>query len=299
MKKYGYILFPILFLTFLFALTSDTGISGEKSTSQKGYLGIFVEPLTRHLKKELKADYGVVISRVEIDSPADEYGLMEDDVIQQVNEIKIRRPHTLTRVIRKIKPGDKAKISIIRDGKKKTIEVVIGKLKKSTALSYSLPAPDMRSFSFNVFSPDKIYLGVHLWELDENLAPYFHVKPDEGVLVLEVEEDSPAEEADLKPGDVILNIDGEKVTDSDDVREILADYEENDQIEITIIRQGKTKKVTVVLEERDDHHNIFISPGEFYKKILIRPTEKILKFNEDRDIKIQKKLSKIYSPNII
>ena len=85
MKNKWFIIPAILLMVLVLVFMYKPEISNEKENTEKGYLGVSIKPLDRSLKKELKVDYGVVVSRVEIDSPADEYGLMEDDVIQQIN----------------------------------------------------------------------------------------------------------------------------------------------------------------------------------------------------------------------
>lgn len=236
-------------------------ISAEKDVSKKGYLGVSIEPLSRHLKKELNAEWGVLITRIEEDSPADNDGLMEDDVIQQVNDVKIRRASTLTRIIRKIKPGDKASIIVIRDGKEKTIKVTIGKCKESSSYSINLGKGS------NIFSyfGGKTYLGVQLHELNADLADYFAVKPDAGVLVLEVEDDSPAEKAGVKAGDIITKVDDETVADPADIQEIISELEEDDEIAIELIQKGKRKTIKVTLEENENLKNFYFSPGHNFR----------------------------------
>jgi serine protease Do len=274
--KNKWLLIGTTFLLSVLLLTSiDNGITGEKSAKKKGYLGVSIEDLDRRDKKEFNVDYGVLISRVEMESPADEYGLMEDDVIQTVNGIKIRRPHTLTRVIRKFKPGDNAKISVIRDGSKKSISVVIGKMKKVGHYSYSFVAPNKTLFGF--FGGDKVYLGVQLRELNEDLAPYFGVEPENGALVMDVEEDSPAEKAGFKSGDVITKIDGEEISEPDDVVEIMSDYEEDDEVDISIIRRKRKQIIKVTLEERNGHGNQLVTPDKIIKK---------LRWKSDKDDKL-------------
>ncbi|MBL7094234.1 PDZ domain-containing protein [candidate division KSB1 bacterium] len=263
-KKYLFMsLFILLSALILFSI--NNGIAGEKSSKNKGYLGVSIEELDRRDKKEFGADFGVLVSRIEIDSPADEYGLMEDDVIQTVNGVKIRQPHTLTRVIRKIKPGETARISVIRDGARKTLPVKIGKLKKSSHYSYSFSGPNKALFGF--LGGGKVYLGVQLQELNEDLAPYFGVKPEAGALVMDVDEDSPACKAGFKSGDVITKIDGEEITEPDDVVEIISDFEEDDEVEISIVRKKRKQTIKVTLKERKGHGNLFLGPGENVKKL--------------------------------
>ena len=281
----------LLFFVLLFSL--NLGITDEKSSKVKGYLGVVIEPLDNDLKDELKANYGVLIAKVEIESPADECGLSEDDVIQKVDNVKIRRPHTLTRVIRKIAPGTEVKIQIKRDGREKTLSVVIGKLKKSH--NFIISTDPKKDMLLSFFRKGGGYLGVHLKELDEDLAPYFGVKPDEGVLILEVEEDSPAEKAGLKTGDVIKKIDGESVSNPEDAQEIISDYEEDDKIELIIVRKKRETTINAVLEEREGFKNIFYGPNNIKKSIYISPGKKLLELHNldkniyiDEDIHIKK-----------
>ena len=291
-KKWLIIGTALLFSVFL--LTSiDNGITGEKSSKKKGYLGVSVEELNRHTKKELKVDFGVVVSRIEIDSPADEYGLTEDDVIQEVNGVKIRRPHTLTRIIRKIKPGDKAKITIVRDGEKKTFSVVIGKMKKGNNFSYSFSGPQKEEI-FAFINKGDAYLGVQLLELNEDLAPYFGVKPEQGALIMEVEEDSPAADAGLKSGDVIIKINDEKISSPDDVMEIISDFEEGDEAELTIIRRNKEQTVKVTLDERKGHGDFFFGPNKGEKRIRLKTgnDNKLIELMEN-DMRIKSPKSRI------
>lgn len=278
----------IISLFALFTLVDQNMLfSAEKKPSKKGYLGVSVQELDRHLKKELKADFGAVITSIEYDSPADEYGLMEDDVIQRVNDIKIRRPSTLTRIIRKLEPGEKAKIVVIRDGKEKAITVEIGSLKSSRGYSFSVGPNVLKWYGGGA------YLGVQLQELNKDLAPYFGVKENEGALILEVEEDSPAEDVDLKAGDVIIKVDGEAVADPEDVQDIISELEEDDKIEVEIIRQNRKKTVEVTLAKRDSYHNFFISPDRKIKELKYRSMPKksidlyLKDFETDKDKKLR------------
>jgi C-terminal processing protease CtpA/Prc len=82
------------------------------------------------------------------------------------------------------------------------------------------------------------YQGLELTELNEGLAQYFST--DSGVLVLDAEEES---SLGLIPGDVILSIDGRQVEEPGDVRRILASYEEDETVALTIMRRGQQATV--------------------------------------------------------
>ena len=121
------------------------------------------------------------------------------------------------------------------------------------------------------------WLGVHLLDLNEQLGDYFGVEDGDGVLVTEVEEDSPAERAGLKAGDVITGLDDQTVTDSDDLVKAIRRHEEGDTVTVHFLRRGKKKHVRVKLGERPeppapafgpDHPAFpFGSPERFFRRL--------------------------------
>ncbi len=286
----------IFLLMFCLSVVETTFLFGaEKEAKKRGYLGVTTQELTRHQKKELKADFGVVITEIEEDSPADRDGLMEDDVIQWVNDVKITRPSTLARVIRSITPGEKAKVVVIRDGKEKTIMVTIGRAKSYERYELSIPHP--RGF-FGWYQSHRPFLGVQLYEINDDLAKYFGVKAGEGVLILDVAKNSPAEKAGLKSGDVIVKIDNESVATPKDVQEIISEFEEDEQVTLEIVRKNQKQTITVTLEEYENEDSFIDVPQRMIREFrwlndpeksieLLVP--KIAPNIKDREIIIKKK----------
>ena len=121
------------------------------------------------------------------------------------------------------------------------------------------------------------WLGVHLLDLNEQLGDYFGVEDGDGVLVTEVEEDSPAERAGLKAGDVITGLDDRTVADSDDLVKAIRRHEEGDTVTVHFLRRGKKKHARVELGERPeppalafgpDHPAFpFGSPERFFRRL--------------------------------
>lgn len=143
-------------------------------------------------------------------------------------------------------------------------------------------------------SKKKGYLGVQLRELNEDLAPYFGVKPGEGALVMDVDEDSPAEKAGFKSGYVITKIDAEEISGPDDVVEIISDFEEDDEAELTIVRRNKKQTVKVTFEERKGHCDFFFGPNKGVKRLRLKTgnDNKLIELMED-DIRIKSPKSRI------
>ncbi len=105
-------------------------VAAEKS-KLSGYLGVHIQDVSSALKKQLGISGGALIKEVEENSPADKAGLEEDDIILEVDSSKIRKPSTLSRVIRRKKPNSKARLVFLRNGKKQSVDVTIGESKKS------------------------------------------------------------------------------------------------------------------------------------------------------------------------
>jgi len=94
------------------------------------------------------------------------------------------------------------------------------------------------------------YLGVGIQDLNAELAESFGLETTDGVLIPSVLHDSPAAKAGIKAGDVIVEFNGEKVADAHKLQRKVATLLPGTKVEIVILRDGKTEKLTAVLAER-------------------------------------------------
>ena len=125
-------------------------------------------------------------------------------------------------------------------------------------------SPDMDKHSMMMGTSQDIWLGIYLQPLTEQLRDYFRVKDGKGVLISEVVEDSPADEAGLKAGDVIIAVGDEDIEGQDDVVEAIREREEGEEVEIVVVRKGRKKTLTAELtaRERDMPKELFMmKPG--------------------------------------
>jgi S1-C subfamily serine protease len=229
-----------LLVPFFASFASDAAAASRRP----GYLGVSIEKMSMDDRKELKADFGVLVGDVSEGSPAEKAGIREDDVIQYFNSDKIRRTQDLTRRVRETRPGTKVKIGLVRESKTMEVEAEIGRLHRSDIIAGGRDAGRSRHSGRGI-------LGVRLHEINPDLSGYFKVKENEGALVMEVEEDGPAEKAGIKAGDVIVEIEGDAVAGPEDVAEILSGRDEGDEVEITLIRRGIRQTVKAEVEERN------------------------------------------------
>ena len=98
----------------------------------------------------------------------------------------------------------------------------------------------------------RAWLGVGIQDLTPELAEYYHVKEQNGALVTQVYEGDPADKAGIKTSDIIIGVNGKKVSSSRDLSRTIGSSPVGDQIPITILREGKEKTVHVELSKRVD-----------------------------------------------
>jgi C-terminal processing protease CtpA/Prc len=304
LSRKGMVTGLVMVLALVLAGTATTLMAGKDSG--KGYLGVNIEKMSLGDKEEFGVKFGVLVTKVKKGEAAEKAGIKKYDVIQYFNDEKMRRPGDLGEVVRNNKPGTKAKIKLVRDGKEKELTVTLGELKLKT---HSFKWKDKGGEKF-VFVSGRAFLGVHLQELNKDLAEYFGVKEDGGVLILKVSADTPAEKAGLKAGDVIVKFNDKNISNSRDVTKILADLEKGDKADIQIIRHKKKKTVTAELDERrgfkgtkflkDLGKNLHFEIPEFHYSIPddeeheIILEEKIEKKMKDKLKKAEEKLHRVH-----
>jgi len=157
----------------------------------RGWLGVYIEDVSPELAKKFGVKKGVLVTRVIKDSPAEKGGLKSGDIIVEFNGKPVKSVTDLQLKVINTKPGETVKLKVIRDGKFKTLTVKIGQMPGSEHLALE----DLISkfgFSVQELTEDlKRRLGIPRW-----------VKG--GVIVTEVKPGSPAEDAGLREGDVIV-----------------------------------------------------------------------------------------------
>ena len=230
--------------------------------SNNAWLGVNTQSVDRDISDafELDIDYGAIVNEVLGDSPADEAGIDDGDVIISFDGQKVWDQDDLLDFIDEKKAGDLVAIELFRDGKNMTVNVELGKRQRSRGIfSYDSRGKNRGNVRFvpgrgkvRHFGFSSGYVGVSLSTLSEQLADYFGVKGDNGVLISEVSEDSPAEKAGLKAGDVIIAIGDEEISDYSDVKEIVSESDEGDKLTFTILRNKRQQEIEVEVAESDE-----------------------------------------------
>lgn len=241
---------------FIFlALVVFGSVAAKKHDTGQGWIGVYTQKIDKDLQEafDLDNDHGIVVVDVVDDSPAEEAGLRRKDIILKFNDHDITDTDDLADYVADMNVGDKADIGVLRKGQEKTLEVEIGERPRykwtqfDPDKSLTMPKGITRSFGFS--SGGGGYIGVGIQDLSEQLGNYFGVEDGEGVLITEVFEDSPAEKAGLKAGDVIVSVDDEQIADISDLRDMISEKEEGDEVKIGYLRQGDKQVASVEVTE--------------------------------------------------
>ncbi len=207
--------------------------TSDDEESDRPYLGVQVEEETG-----LESG-GARIERVLDDTPADEAGLEDDDVIVEVDGRTIRGPAGLREALGKKDPGDKVRLEIVRDGKHESITAELGEQ----------PRKQYWSWNGEHGAWHRPLLGVELVGVTPELREHLGGSPNRGVLVGRIVDDSAAEKAGIRVGDLIVGVESDAIEDASELHDALADHE-GETVEIDLVRDGKRTQVQADLPDR-------------------------------------------------
>ena len=270
MRRVALLLFVfVIGLSFVHCHAADSANEKKVIVQKKngGFrLGVVVANLNEDFLREHHLDGGVMVLSVFHDSPADEAGIEKHDIIVGFDGRNIEEPEDLAEMVEKIKEEKTATVVVNRDGKEKSFKVHLKKdddnVKKQITINVDDEDIDMlvtdalrlphilRQFRRPDFPTRKGgYLGVRGTDLSDQLKEYFEV--EHGILVEEVVENSPAEKAGIKAGDVIYQINDRKIEDFNDLIRTLNYFNPDEHITVYYVRKGKKAHVQVVLGKKE------------------------------------------------
>ena len=236
-------------ISLLLVLVLALAVGFAEAKPKQAWLGVYTQSVDKDMAKtfDLGTDYGAIINSIVDDSPADEANLREDDIIVAFNGQRVEDDDALVDFIKQSSPGDEVTLTLMRDKERKDVKVELGRRGNTSWYSYS-GDPDKWHFKFNAGDRTRGYLGVYLVDISAEAAKALGADKG-GVLVNEVEEDSPAETAGLKPGDLIVAIGDEPVSESEDLTDALRDMREGDTAALAIYRAGKSQTLRAAVDE--------------------------------------------------
>lgn len=198
----------------------------DKGIVSRGYLGIYPQELTSDLKKKFKMkeeETGILVSQVEENSPAHKAGIKDGDIILEFDGKKVENVSKFRILVAQTKIGKNVKILILREGKKITLETKIGELKDNIAQK----------------EEEKIeseWLGIVVDDLKNEYKDKFNITVDKGVVITNIDNNSPVIESGLRVGDVIVKIEDMRITNISDYKNAEKKYGKNEDVLLTLKR---------------------------------------------------------------
>jgi serine protease Do len=194
----------------------------EEGHVTRGWMGIGIAniPPEEAKNRGLANTKGALVTQIVPGGPADQAGISEKDVIISLNGTSIDTSHTLPTLVAKLKPGTVAQVVILKEGKQYERNVILGSLDKPEE-SITTPKPKVSGV-----------LGLTLRDLSASEKRLVR----NGAVVVAVENNSFADTVGLRPGDLILEINGNPVTSSQKIKDFLMKVPHRRIIQMAVAR---------------------------------------------------------------
>lgn len=204
----------------------------------RGYLGIIIQKLSPELAKSFGIENrkGILVSQVTKDSPADKAGLKRGDIIIGFNGIPVEKIGVFRNKVAIESPGTRDTVEILRDNKKLSLSIVIGTLPDKDNEKPGAP-----------HSMEEI--GLTVQTLTRNLAEKYNYQGEKGVVVTNVTPGSPAEEASIRPGSLISEVNRKPIENVSQFQHAIDSTSKQGSL-LLLVKDGKYSRY-IVIELKD------------------------------------------------
>ena len=205
----------------------------------RGWLGGMIQQVTTDLAENfgLERPIGALVGQVIPDSPADKAGIKAGDVIIEYNGKEISQMSMLPAMVANTDVGSKADVVIIRDAEKQNITVEIGKLEEEEPVVADAETGTSKK------------LGITVQELTPKLAESLGIEETQGLIVTDINSGSAAAAAGILRGDLILEINREKIENIEQYKKAMRTAQEKKNLLLLIKREEHTRFVVIDLSE--------------------------------------------------
>ncbi len=189
---------------------------------RRGWLGVNIQQVTDEIAEALRLPggaRGALVARAQEGGPAAEGGIRNGDIILRFNGVDVREMRNLPRIVADNMVGAQVPVVVWRDGKEETVTVTLGELPNEPQQAGATPPPAAPQQG-----PVEVAgLGIRVSPITDELRQRFNLRAEQrGVVIVEVAPNSPAAERELRPGDVIVEVQQQRVTTPREVQERIA-----------------------------------------------------------------------------
>ncbi len=197
-----------------------------KGKVTRGYLGVLIQKVTPEIAESLGMDrsYGALVANVSKDGPADKAGVKVGDVIVEFDGKEVKDSGDLPIIVARTAVDKKIRMKVLRDKKEVMLNVAVGELKDEEVVASV---------------PEKGELGMTVQKLTPQLAENLGLDKTDGVVVTAVEPGSAADEAGVRRGDVIVEVDRKPVRGVEEYRNAIAGSRKGRGV-LFLVRRGES-----------------------------------------------------------
>jgi len=202
----------------------------------RGWLGLTSQNITDDMRQSLKLkdSQGTLVGNVFAGDAADKAGIKIGDVILEIDGKKVKDDRELGLIVAKLHVGSKVNFKIFRNGKEITLPIVIAERKDTQEQSSSQAAEQF---------------GMKAQEITPQIAKYLGVQEITGVIITDIKAGGLADEAGLKPRDIILKINNIEISGINEYQAAMTAGDKGDAL-LMLIRRGKDNFFVTLKKEK-------------------------------------------------
>ena len=204
----------------------------------RGWLGVAIQPVSQEMADyyRLEDRRGALVTEVFPGDPADKAGIKPQDIILSINGTRVQDSHDLTSIIADIPVGEKISVEFMRDGKRKSVNVTIAKRDDS----------EVGNQEGDTGQPEETSLGITVSDITDDIARRLNINSREGVVIADVVRGSKGDMAGLNSGDVIIEINHEKVRNVEAFKDIISDIDDGDPLQMIVRKSNGTLLIVTI-----------------------------------------------------
>ena len=201
----------------------------------RGWLGVEIQEVTADLAQSfgLPKPEGALVASADKDGPAGKAGIERGDIVLSFNGHPVNDEHELPTLVAQTPINQKVPVEVVRNGKHVNLEVTIGERKEPQVASAKSEEPGGN-------------WGMQVGDITPELAQRFHLESTKGVVIQKVAPDSPSAEAGLQPGDVVMEVNHDKIAALADFVAKAKEAQSNKKPALLLVQRGGATLYTVI-----------------------------------------------------
>ncbi len=199
-----------------------------KGKVTRGWLGISVQDVSADIAKNLnyKSKNGAIVTDVFKGDPADLAGIRVEDIIIEINGKAVKDTHDLLLRISSFHVGEKVSIKVVRDGKEMVFSLTVAERKDRPEIA---SAKGLRG-----------HFGIIAQEISPEISRQLGIAHESGVIIIDIENGSPAEDVGLQPQDIVLQVNKVKIVSMKQYVKEIGKAAEKKSV-MLLVQRGKSK----------------------------------------------------------